>query len=135
MVRLARQAVDRERQVLQEINAAMAKIEQHIDNLAAMARSEADKGGDFMTTGATLVAFLRANKQRAKAAAEHLQNLQTVKSEQLLKLHQQRVELKRYERMAERRAKQRAEDLAAKEQRVIDELLTTKSKRRRSADG
>jgi flagellar biosynthesis chaperone FliJ len=50
-------------------------------------------------------------------------------------LHQQRVELKRYERMAELRAKQRAEDLAAKEQRVIDELLTTKSKRRRSGDG
>ena len=135
MVRLAKQAVDRERQALQEINVAMTKIEQHIEDLAALARSEANKGGDFMTTGATLVAYLRANKQRAKAAAEQLQKLQSAKSEQLSKLHQQRVELKRYERMVERRAKQKAEDLAAKEQRVIDELLTTKRKGYRSADG
>ncbi|MGI9491867.1 MAG: hypothetical protein ACR2QF_05630 [Geminicoccaceae bacterium] len=135
MVRLARQAVDRERQALLEINAAMAKIERQIDDLAAMARSEAKKGGDFMTTGATLTAFLRANRQRAMVAVEQLQTLQTAKSDQLLKLQQQRVELKRYELMAERRAKQKAEDLAAKEQRVIDELLVTRGKRRRSADG
>jgi len=131
MVRLAKQAVDRERQELQAINAAISKVEQQIDELAVMARSEADKGADFMTVGTTLSAYLRANKLRTQAATGQLRDLQNAKIEQLRKLQQQRVELKRYELIAERRMKQEAKSLAAKEQRAVDDLLMTRSKHSR----
>ncbi len=129
MVRLAKQAVDYERQALQEINAAIAEAERQIDDLAATARSEANKSVDFMTVGATLSAYLQANKRRSQAAAARIRDLQEVKAGQLQKLQQKRVELKRYEQLAERRAKQKAKHLADKEQKAVDELLVTRQKR------
>lgn len=123
LARLAKQAVDRERQALQRINAATAEVEQRIEELHAMRTIEAAHGGDFMTVGATLPAYLQASRERGRAAAAKLRDQQAALAAQLKKLLQQRVELKRYEHLAERRAKRAAEDLAAKEQKVIDELV------------
>lgn len=135
LVRLAKQAVDQERRALQQINVVIAEVEQQILDLDAMRATEAANGSDFMTTGATLPAYIRANKQRVQAAVKQGQALQAQHAVQLQKLQQQRIELKRYELLAERRAKRAAAEAAAKEQKVIDELVTIKAGRRRPANG
>ncbi len=129
LARLAKQAVDQERQALQRINGAMAEHEQRIEDLRASTATEAACGLDFMTTGATLPAYLRANKLRIEAVAAQLRNLRAAHAVQLQKLQDKRVELKRYELLIERREQRLAEDLAAKEQKAIDELVTAKAGR------
>lgn len=134
LARLAKQAVDQERQVLQRINGAIIDVEQRIEDLGAKTRAEAAKGTDFMTVGATLPAFIQANKLRVQAAVDHLQKLQLAHADQLQKLQQRRIELKRYELLIERRQKRLAEDLARKEQKTIDDLVLIKAGRRRPAE-
>lgn len=135
LARLAQQAVDRERQALMQINKVMAEVEKQIEILGAQAEAEATKGADFMGAGATLSAFLQVSRMRVHAARGELAKLRADHANQLDKLKQQRIELKRYELLAERRAKREADALATKEQKVIDELVTIKAGRRRPANG
>lgn len=130
LARLAKQAVDQERQALQRINAAIDEAERTIRDLKAGTTAEAAFGKDFMTAGTTLPAYLRANKLRVQAVSANVRNLQAAQAEQLQKLQQKRIELKRFERLSERRAKHAADDLAAKEQKAIDELVMIKAGRK-----
>jgi flagellar export protein FliJ len=107
----------------------MAGVEQRIGDLGARSLSEAAQGGDFMTLGATLPAFLRANKQQKEAAHAELLALRNDHAKQLGQLQQARMERKRYERLAETRAKRQAEELLSKEQKAIDDLMVIKAGR------
>lgn len=129
LARLAKQAVDAERQVLQTIDATILEAEQKVENLRAQAAVEAGHGQDFMTTGATLSAYLRANKLKIQEAQKRLQALRAAHGIQLKKLQQQLVEQKRCEALVERQRKRLADEAAAKEQKEIDDFVTIKSGR------
>ncbi len=129
LARLAKQEVDRERQALHKLSTEIAETEQRIADLAGVMASEAAKPLDFMTTGATLVAFVEASKQRIEASKAHLSDLLLRRQTQLARLQEKRLELKRYETLAERRAQQAKAAAAAKEQKAIDELVAIKAGR------
>ncbi len=129
LARLAKQAVDQERQALQQINNAIAEHEQRIEDLRIATAAEARHGADFMTVGATYPAYVRANKLRVEAAIAELRNLRSAHADQLQKLQDKRVELKRFELLIERREQRLAEEMAAKEQKAIDELVIAKAGR------
>jgi len=129
LARLAKQAVDEERQKLHRINVAILETEKRIDELRAKARTEAGNGQDFMTIGATLPAYLQANKLRVQQAAHHLRQLEAAHADQLQKLQQQRIEWKRSEKLAERQRKRIADEIEAKERKEISELVTIKAGR------
>ena len=62
--RLAKQAVERERQALQAIGAEIAAVESTIEDKQRAIDAESSASLDFMTSGVTLSAFIRVNKQR-----------------------------------------------------------------------
>ena len=127
--RLAKQAVDRERQVLQAIGGEIATVEADIEIRQEAIEREASAPLDFMTSGATLNAFIRARKIQIQMQRERLAGLQQAYDAQIERVRQERVEQKRYELLIERRAKQAALEAAAKEQKTIDELVTISAKR------
>ncbi|MGI9488712.1 MAG: flagellar FliJ family protein [Geminicoccaceae bacterium] len=127
--RLAKQEVDRERQVLQAISSEIATVEAEIEIRQKAIAQEASAPLDFMTTGATLTAFLQAGEVLIQTLRERLARLQEVYDAQIERVRQERVEQKRYELLIERRAKQAALEAAAKEQKTIDELVTISAKR------
>lgn len=122
--RLAKQAVDRERQALQAISGEIADVEADIEARLKTIECEASASLDFMTSGATLTAFIRAGKVQIQARRERLKGLQVAYEMQIERVRQERVEQKRYELLIERRAKQEALEMVAKEQKTIDELVT-----------
>lgn len=130
LIRLAKQAVDQKRLALMAINTEIDDVEQRILDLENMTVSEADAVLDFMTSGATLTAFIRANKERIQQLEIHLKELRKRHDTQLECIRSERTELKRYELLAERRAKQAFEEAATKEQRAIDELVVIEAGRR-----
>ena len=121
--RLAKQAVDRERQALLTIGAEIAEVEARIANRRRAIEREAAAPLDFMTSGATLPAFLAAAKTEIETLRARLVELQQTYDAQLERVRQERTEQKRYQTLAERRAKRDAQALAAKEQKAIDELV------------
>lgn len=128
--RLAKQAVDYERQALQVVVSEIEAVEADIENRLQAIEREASASLDFMTSGATLNAFTHAGKIRIGAQRERLRALQQAYEMQIERLRQQRVEQKRYDLLIERREKQAALEAAAKEQKTIDELVTMSDRRR-----
>ncbi len=128
--RIAKQAVDRERQALQVIGSEIATVEADIENRRQAIEREASASPDFMTSGATLNAFIRAGEIQIKVRRERLRELQEAYAIQIERLRQERVEQKRYELLIERRAKQAALEAAAKEQKTIDELVAISNRQR-----
>ncbi|MDH3658529.1 MAG: flagellar FliJ family protein [Alphaproteobacteria bacterium] len=126
--RLAKQAVDRERQALQAINAEIAAIEGDIDEAQRAIEREADASPDFMTSGTTLAAFIAAQNKRMQDLRDRLRQLEHAHGLQIERLQHERSEQKRYERLAERRAREAALEAEAKEQKAIDELVTMNHK-------
>lgn len=127
--RLAKQAVEQERQALQTIGAEIAAVEGEIEDKQRAIDTEASAPLDLMTSGVTLAAFIHANKQRMQELKGRLQQLRAAYYAQLERVRDERVEEKRYELLAERRRKQAALEAAAKEQKTIDELATIKAGR------
>ncbi len=127
--RLAKQAVDRERQALQAIGSEIANVEADIETRLQAIECEASAPLDFMTSGATLTAFIQAGKAGIQAQRERHVRLQEAYEAQIERVRQERVEQKRYERLIERRSKQAALEAAAKEQKTIDELVMIGGKR------
>ncbi len=126
LARLARQATDQSKGALREINQAIAAIEQRIESLGIAAGKEAADATDFMTFGATLPAYLRANKQQIENTLEQLRKLQAKREDQIDRLRREQVELKRYELLVERRDSRIVKERAAKEQKRLDDLIATK---------
>lgn len=126
--RLAKLAVDQERRALQTISAEITAVEGKIEDARRAIESEGLAALDFMTSGATLVAFIRANNQRIQDLKDQLHQLEQAYSAQIERLHQERIEQKRYELLAERRAEEEALAAAAKEQKAIDELVAISHK-------
>ena len=120
--RLAGQAVDRERRALLAIGAEITQVEGQIENWVRTMENEASASPDFRTSGATLPAFIETGKARIRALEERLADLQKAHDAQLDCVRRERVEEKRFERLAERRRKQAAQDAAAREQKTIDDL-------------
>ncbi len=85
---------------------------------------------DFMTSGSTLPAYIAAEKARIRALEERMEALRQAYDLQLGRVRQERVEEKRYERLAERRAAKAAREAAEKEQKAIEELVTMGGRRR-----
>ena len=129
LARLAKQDVDRERQTLHKLNTEIAETEQLIADLTNVMASETAKPLDFMTTGATLVAYIQASRQRIEASKVRLSDLLLRQQAQLAKLQEKRLELKRYEILTERRAQDVKAAAAAREQKAIDELVAIKAGR------
>ena len=134
LLRLARQAIDSERRSLQNINQAIANVEQRIQDLRAVTVKEAAGEPDFMTVGATLAAFVKANKLREEGAYAQLDKLRAEQGKQLQRLQEKRVELRRYELLAERRAEREAEETKRQEQKTIDDLVMIKLGHARSGN-
>lgn len=130
LIRLAKQAVDRERRVLQRIDEEIAGTEQRISDLKANATEESRLGQDILTSGATLPAYRLANRQRIEAASAHLAALRAHRDAQLQRVLEQRTELKRYERIIEKRADEARRHALDKEQKAIDQMVMTKAGRR-----
>jgi flagellar export protein FliJ len=121
--RLAKQAVDQERQALLAIGNEIQSLEGEIQRAREAIGREAAASPDFMTSGATLQAFIQASKARIDDMDLRIKALQQAFELQLERVRQQRVEEKRYERLAERRAEKAEAEAAAKEQKAIDELV------------
>ncbi|MEM8948960.1 MAG: flagellar FliJ family protein [Pseudomonadota bacterium] len=128
--RLAKQAVDRERQALQAIAGEIADVEAAIETRQKAIEHEASAPLDFMTSGATLDAFIQAGRVQIQVLRKRLAELQSSYDAQIERVRQERVEQKRYELLIERRAEQAARETAAKEQKTIDELVTIKAGRK-----
>jgi flagellar export protein FliJ len=127
--RLAKLAVDHERQALLAIGGEIADLEGEIDRWRqAIARESADFP-DVMTSGATLAAYVAASKARMRELETRCQALRQAYDIQRERVRAQRIEEKRYQRLAERRAEQAAREAAAKEQKTIDELVTITGKK------
>ena len=103
--RLARQAVDRERQVLQAISNEIAFYESEIEIRQKAIAEEASAPLDFMTSGATLTAFLQAGKAQIQGHRERLARLQEAYDAQIERVRLERVEQKRNELLIERARK------------------------------
>ena len=129
LTRLAKQAVEQERQALQAIGAEIEAVEDEIEAKQRAIEAEAAAPLDLMTSGVTLDAFIQANKQRMQDLRGRLQQLREAHEQQLERVRAERIEQKRYELLADRRAKQAALEAAAKEQKTIDELVTIKAGR------
>lgn len=121
--RLAKQAVDQERQALLAIGNEIKSLEGEIETARETIGREADAHPDFMTAGSTLPAYIKASKMRIHEMELRIQALQQAFELQLERVRQQRVEEKRYERLAERRLERAQQETAAKEQKAIDELV------------
>lgn len=122
--RLAEQAVDRERQALLAIDGKIAEVEGQILALRQAIGREAAAPLDFMTSGATLSAYIEASTKRLEQLNGVLEQLRDARQAQLERVLAERIEQKRYERLAERRASQAVLEAAAKDQKAIDELVT-----------
>lgn len=133
--RLAGQAVDQERQRLQTIGTEIADVENEIDDVNRMIVQETSAPLDFMTSGATLAAFIQAKNARLQDLKERLRGLREAYDAQIGRVREMRVEEKRYELLAERRATQMALEMAAKEQKTIDELVAIGHARTRDDPG
>jgi flagellar export protein FliJ len=121
--RLAKQAVDQERQALLAIGNEIKSLEGEIQAARETIGREAGASPDFMTSGATLPAYIQRTKRHINDMELRIQALQQAFELQLERVRQQRVEEKRYERLAARRAEQAETEAAAKEQKAIDELV------------
>ena len=124
--RLAGQAVDRERQVLQAINNDIAAVEAAIETCLISIDGEAAQPLDFMTSGATLIAYIDAQKKRILDLNRQLAELNQRRDKQVERVRQERTEQKRFERLAERRSLQQAQEEETKQQKAIDELANIK---------
>lgn len=127
--RLAKLDVDRERQVLLAISSEIADAEGEIEASLQALECEASASLDFMTTGATLDAFIHAGRARVRAQRERLAGLHKAYDAQIECVRRKRVEQKRFELLIERRAQQEARKTAAKEQKTIDELAAISGRR------
>ncbi|MEZ5935325.1 MAG: hypothetical protein R3F54_26060 [Alphaproteobacteria bacterium] len=126
--RLAKMAVDQERQALLAIGGEIADLETAIERQRQAIEREAAASLDVMTSGVTLIAYIEAGKARIRELETRRQALRQAYDIQLERVRAQRVEEKRYERLAERRAEQAAREADAKEQKMIDELVTISRK-------
>lgn len=130
--RLAGQAVDRERQVLQAIADEIAEVERQLRYLRQSIADETSRQLDVMTTGVTLSAFVEASNRRMLALDHRRHQLVAAYDAQAERVKQERIEEKRFQLLAERRAKQMASEAALREQKAIDELAATGHARRRT---
>ena len=69
-----------------------------------------------------MAAFIKASNRRIESLKDRLRQLEHAYAARIERLQDVRVEQKRYQRLAERRAKEEALEADAKEQKAIDEL-------------
>ena len=131
--RLAKEAVDRERQALLAIQRDMTAVENQIETWQQALQREMSADLDFMSSGATLIAFIGSGKAQLSGLQEQLAQLQEAHAVQMSRVREERVSQKRYELLAERRAQQAVADAAKKEQKEIEEIVTSRSDRRRQS--
>lgn|GEM_PF-7067616 len=127
---LAKQTVDHERQILLAIKSDMADVEQQIEAWLQAIQRETSAQLDFTSTGATLPAFINNGKAHIQGLRDRLVQLQETYDAQMERVQQERILEKRYELLAERRAKQAALEAAKREQKTIDELVILGNRRR-----
>ncbi len=128
--RLAKQAVDQERQALVAIGNEIEDLKAEIQTAHHAMEQEAGASLDVKTSGATLPAYLQASRARIYDLEQRVQALQQAFELQLERVRQQRVEEKRYARLAERRAEKAAAEAALKEQKTIEELVISRHRSR-----
>jgi len=124
--RLAKQAADRERQTLLRIAAEINAVEARILGIKQAIEQESNLPWDVMTTGSTFSAFVAGSKSRIDVLNEHLRQLNKAYNIQSERVRHERTEEKRYALIAERRAERAAAEAALKQQKAIDELVSTR---------
>lgn len=130
--RLAKQAADRERQVLLGVAADINAVEQQIQQIKRKIEQESASSWDVMTTGRTFSAFVQGSKHRISLLEERLRQLTEAYDTQSERVRKERTEEKRYELIAERRAAREASEAALREQKEIDELVSIRHGRQKS---
>ena len=130
--RLAKQAVDRERRTLLQIAAEIGAVEQQILGIKQKIEQESAMQWDVMTTGRTFSAFVDSSKNQIGLLEERLRQLAEAYNTQSEHVRRERTEEKRYALIADRRAAREASEAALREQKEIDELVSTRHGRQRS---
>lgn len=122
LVRLARDEVARQSRGLKALGDGIAGIQARIDTLGREADAEVQAATQLPGAAAFLAAYLGANRAQRSALEAGRDRLERDRDEQLARLRERRLELKRLEVLSERRAARARLAEREDEQRLLDEL-------------
>lgn len=132
LARLTRQQIDRERQALGAVDAAMAHVQAEIERLRQSVADE--RQAAILGIGdAFLAAYVAASRTRERSLLTRLAALEQARVDQLERLLERRLGLKRLELLAARRAEQRRSALRRSDQQALEDLI--QARRGRAGDG
>jgi flagellar export protein FliJ len=123
LVRLARHALDAERQALAQTDQAAGVIRAMLSDLREAAERERDAARGLVDGNARLVTYLRRVQGKAKELEAELSRLEDQREAQAARLTERHAELKRLEILLERRAARARAERLRREQKAIDELV------------
>jgi flagellar export protein FliJ len=130
LARLARQALDAERQALAETDQATDVTRAMLADLRQSAEGERRAARGLVDGNARLVTYLRRVRGQERELEAELCRLENQREAQTARLAERHAELKRLEILLERRAERARAERLRREQKAIDELVLL---RRRAA--
>lgn len=128
VVRLAREALEREGRALCEIDQSLIEAGDRIRELDGAAATERRVALSLDGGGALLATYLEANRHSRRAAARRLAELEQMREAQVAQVLTRRLELERLELLAARRLARERVELARREQKAIDELVAMRTR-------
>jgi flagellar export protein FliJ len=131
LARLARQALDEERQRLLGTDEAIAAVCDQRAGLREAAELERRAAGGFTDGNARIVTYLRRVAARAQRLQAELRRLEHQRAAEAARLAERHVELKRLEILVERRAERARAERIRREQQTTDELVVLRQHRQR----
>ncbi len=125
LARLARQQIDRERQALSAVDAAMAELHAEIERLRQSVADErqATIGG---VGDAFLAPYIAASRTRENSLLARLAELEQARVVQIERLLEQRLGLKRLERLSVRRAERQNAAQQRASRQALEDLIQTR---------
>jgi flagellar export protein FliJ len=123
LARLARQALDAERQALAETDQATDVTRAMLADLRQSAEGERRAARGLVDGNARLVTYLRRVRGQERELEAELCRLENQREAQTARLAERHAELKRLEILLERRAERARAERLRREQKAIDELV------------
>jgi flagellar export protein FliJ len=123
LARLARQALDAERQALAETDQATDVTRAMLADLRQSAEGERRAARGLVDGNARLVTYLRRVRGQERELEAELCRLENQREAQTARLAERHAELKRLEILVERRAERARAERLRREQKAIDELV------------
>jgi flagellar export protein FliJ len=121
LARLAGLEVERERRALAALDDQLDRLREQIAQALALGLSERRHASDLAGAWA-LAVYLEAHRQRLLAAEAELAGLEEKRAQQLARLLDSRLELKRLELLQARLQRRRQTEAWRRERRSLDEL-------------